>query len=211
MTLPTCYRCGSQPCECKDGPLSLRDYLDIRDSVSEAGYQSEYDWSESLRAVRSAEEFALEACWVVLNAGMKEQVARIIWKRLRPQLNSGTPLVGFKHLGKCNALRFIWSNRSRLFTEWDSVGRTVDWLQALPWIGKITKWHLAKNLGVNCCKPDRHLVRLAESTSETPAALCERLSKLSGDRVATVDVVLWRAANLGLIPARRLEQGVLFS
>ena len=134
---------------------------------------------------------------MVLNAGMKEQVVRTIWKRLLPQLESGLPLVGFRHQGKCAAIEFIWVNRERLLEEWDRNGRSVDWLASLPWIGQITKWHLARNLGVDCCKPDRHLMRLGEAFGMSPTCLCEQLATLSGDRIGTVDVVLWRAANLG--------------
>jgi len=178
--------------------FSLQWYLDIRNAVADAGYRTEYEWSESLQPVTSPDGFALEACWVVLNAGMKEQVARTIWERVRPQLEAGLPLA-FRHQGKRLAMWLIWDQRRSLFEAWERNGRSVHWLASLPWIGQITKWHLAKNLGVDCCKPDRHLVRLAKRTGETPAGLCERLSKLSGDRISTVDVILWRAANLGLM------------
>ena len=71
------------------------------------------------------------------------------------------------------------------------------WLQTLPFIVPITVYHLAKNYGFDCAKPDRHLVRIAgaEGTHE----LCARLARETGDRIATVDVVIWRAANLKLV------------
>jgi len=71
-------------------------------------------------------------------------------------------------------------------------------LASLPWIGEITKYHLGKNLGtLDTAKPDRHLVRIAGA--EGAHALCARLARATGDKVATVDVVIWRAANLGLL------------
>ena len=45
---------------------------------------------------------------------------------------------------------------------------------------------------------DRHLTRLAAREGTTPAVLCDRLALATGDSRATVDIVLWRAANLGL-------------
>lgn len=73
----------------------------------------------------------------------------------------------------------------------------VAYLRSLPWIGDITCWHLAKNYGHDVAKPDRHLVRIAGD--EGVHGLCARLARESGDRVATVDLVIWRAANLGMI------------
>ena len=75
----------------------------------------------------------------------------------------------------------------------------VDRCASLPWIGDITKYHLAKNLGANVAKPDRWLVRLADAEKTTVDQLCRRLAIATGDRVATVDVVLWRACAVGVL------------
>lgn len=75
----------------------------------------------------------------------------------------------------------------------------MEYLQTLPWICPITKYHLTKNLGLDVCKPGRHLVRIAGDYDMTPEELCEKLSKEAGDRVAMVDNGIWRAANLGFI------------
>ena len=56
---------------------------------------------------------------------------------------------------------------------------------------------LAKNLGVDTAKPDRHLVRVAEATGyASPASLCEHLARMVGDTVAVVDLVIWRFATI---------------
>jgi hypothetical protein len=75
----------------------------------------------------------------------------------------------------------------------------LSFFESLPWIGPITKYHLAKNFGVECCKPDRHLVRIARQYDMTPDELCRKLAEETGNSVNTVDTVLWRAANLGFI------------
>jgi len=73
----------------------------------------------------------------------------------------------------------------------------VDYLRQLPFMGPATSFHLAKNLGLDVVKPDRHLVRIAEATGHsTPDELCQEIAREVGDRVAVVDLVLWRYANL---------------
>lgn len=131
---------------------------------------------------------------------MKNQVARGIADKLYPAVLSGksaSTVFGHKH--KCESIDFVFANRERLLAEYLATpdAEKLEWIDGLPHIGPITKWHLAKNYGFDCAKPDRHLVRIAgdEGTHE----LCARLAKESGDRIATVDVVIWRAANLRLI------------
>jgi len=63
--------------------------------------------------------------------------------------------------------------------------------------GPITKYHLARNLGVDCVKPDRHLARLAERFGYgTPDAMCRAIQDELGGRLGTIDAVLWRYCNL---------------
>ena len=73
-------------------------------------------------------------------------------------------------------------------------------METLPWIGPITKYHLARNLGIDVAKPDRHLVRLAKrfgyNESTGVQQMCEELAERTRDRIGVVDVVLWRYANL---------------
>ncbi len=73
----------------------------------------------------------------------------------------------------------------------------VRFLAELPYIGSVTSYHLAKNLGIDVVKPDRHLVRMARMTGyETPEAMCSAVAAIVGDRLATIDTVLWRYATM---------------
>lgn len=178
-------------------PCSLAWYLAIKQRVAELGYADEADWAQTLQPVADSHTFWGGYAWVVLNSGMKEQIARQIWNRVRPAVEGGASAsTVFGHKGKSSAIDFVWANRDRLLTEYQAATDKIAWCETLPWIGGITKWHLAKNYGHDCAKPDRHLVRIAGE--EGAHALCARLSKDTGDRIATVDVVIWRAANLGL-------------
>lgn len=112
----------------------------------------------------------------------------------------------YRHPGKAAAIRYIWDNREQLLADFRAAPDKVAWCESLPWVGGITKWHLAKNLGADVAKPDRWLVRLADISGETVANLCERLSRSSGDRIATVDVVLWRACATGIVAVNSHHQ-----
>jgi hypothetical protein len=147
-----------------------------------------------------AELFACEYMWVVLNSGLKNQVAAKIWVRVCNALRDGLPVnSAFHHTGKSAAMQDVWDHKERYFDEWKSACHKVAYLQTLSWIGPVTKWHLAKNLGLDVCKPDRHMTRLAKAANTTPDELCRDLALATGDTVHTVDLVLWRACNLGLL------------
>ncbi|ALA59352.1 hypothetical protein NITMOv2_2947 [Nitrospira moscoviensis] len=83
-----------------------------------------------------------------------------------------------------------------------SVRRQIEYedmrfLQTLPYIGSITAFHLAKNLGLPVVKPDRHLQRIATVAGfSSPQELCQLISDHLGEPVQVVDVVLWRYATL---------------
>ena len=80
-----------------------------------------------------------------------------------------------------------------------AAGDKLAYLEALPWIGKITKYHVAKNFGLQYAKPDVHLQRLADTFKTTPQVLCEEIAARTGYKVATVDTLLWRAAATGVL------------
>ncbi len=71
-------------------------------------------------------------------------------------------------------------------------------LRQFPFIGPVTSFHLAKNLGIPIAKPDRHLSRLAECCGYSDTqAFCTNIAQFTGDPVDVVDVVLWRFAAIG--------------
>src|SRR5258708_28784551 len=140
---------------------------------------------------------------------MENSGARSIYDRLLPVLHrDGRAFEAFRHPGKSAAIDKIWAERETLYfvymaceTDEDRLG----WLAALPWIGAITKYHLAKNFGVDCAKPDVHLQRLADHAGETVQGLCDRLAEASRYKARTVDVLLLRACPIGLIDSRSGE------
>jgi hypothetical protein len=197
-------------------------YREVRAILAAMGHVGDWEWSQALRPPTDERALLCEYTWVVLNSGMKNTVARKIMDRVWPLLSSGQAISGaFGHKGKVSALEDTWARRYQRFNEFRDIGiagferydsavqvaKILGWCRSLPWIGEITKYHLAKNLGVDVAKPDRWLVRLADAEGETVDGLCARLAAATGDRVATVDVVLWRACAVGLltIDARGIE------
>ncbi len=66
-----------------------------------------------------------------------------------------------------------------------------------PYLGNATVFHLAKNLGINVAKPDRHLLRISNCLGyKCPNNLCEEISLTIDEKVSLVDLVLWRYATL---------------
>jgi len=180
--------------------MRVEQYRGLYRKVSKAGYWCEIQWARSLGPCRKARVFAYEAIWVIISSGMKNQVARKIEEKVYDAINCGQAIkCAFRHKGKAEAIQYIVDNHERLFAEYLAAEDKLAYLESLPWIGGITKYHLAKNLGLDVVKPDRHLVRIAGKEGKTPLDLCKELSELTGDSLAVVDSVLWRAANLGMI------------
>ncbi len=180
----------------------IGEYRDLRARMrADPQWGQSYDWAQSVGRPQSAEEMALELVFVICNSGMKNTVARGIFERVRESLVTRGTVVpdAFAHPGKVAAIEDIWRRREALFAECLATA-DVDlpaWCEKLPWIGGITKYHAAKNLGADVAKPDRWLERLAVRAGTDVDALCRRLAAASGDRIATVDLVLWWGCAFG--------------
>lgn len=179
--------------------MKLELYRDIRRQTSDKYPKT----LERPKKIENSTEFGLTVVYVIINSGMKWTIAQDINSRVKVALLSkGVIEDEFKHPGKRDAINQIWKTKDSLFSDFNacmSDNVKVQFCQSIPWIGKITKYHLAKNLGVDCVKPDRHLVGIAEKYHTTPDLLCAELSKSSGDTVSIVDTVIWRACEMGLL------------
>jgi hypothetical protein len=190
----------------------LRFYESAKAALCAAGFADEMQWQASRSPDHcQPEEFLSEAAWVVINAGFRESIAR----RLFPALSLcfcdwfATEIVAsetgcrtaalsvFAHEGKVDAIIKI----ARLVDAgWDELKADIAAsptvaLEALPHIGPVTAYHLAKNLGYPCAKADRHLKRTALSLGhECVQELCQEIAGATGDPIGLVDLVLWRYA-----------------
>lgn len=173
----------------------LEFYYIAYDAVIKSDYGDEIDYIDTIKLLekQDAYTFFLEYVWVVLNAGMKEQVARNIYNRYCENFN----IVFVRHPTKKKAIKYMFDNYISTFEGLLNADDKINHLETLPWIGPITKYHLARNIGIDTVKPDRHLVRLAKMFGfESPMKMCEHIHKDNGTKLGTIDVVLWRYCNL---------------
>ena len=181
-----------------DGPTFHR----VAAEMQRRGF-NDIEWSEVIAPPADADDFGGEAIFVICNSGMKNTVAREIFKRVMAALGAAqSASTAFRHPGKSAAIDTIWRDRAALYAAYMAADDKLAACEALPWIGGITKYHLAKNFGADVAKPDVHLQRLADQHGCTPQALCDRLAAETGYRAATIDTVLWRACAEGVIDSR---------
>lgn len=181
-------------------------------SVINAGFAWEIDWQRS-RTTRPFNEsdFLREAAWVILCSGFREDAVRsrfdylslcfCDWESARAIVSNrdaciATASSGFGNHRKLEAIAgvadLVFStgfNHVRRRVQADPIAE----LQTFPFIGPVTSWHLAKNLGLDVAKNDRHLARLAAKFKLPDAhALCRLIAESTGELASVVDIVLWR-------------------
>ncbi|NUB07098.1 hypothetical protein FW320_13045 [Azospirillum sp. Vi22] len=169
-----------------------------------------YEWAQGIVPPETAEHLAGDIIWIILCAGRSAQAARTLEKRVFAALHAGQPAVtAFGYRAKAAAIDRAWRERDADFAAFQAVHTTGDvdamleWCGAIPFVGAITRYQLAKNVGFDVCKPDIWLARLAGLPEKTPAtrlfpacqSMCAELAAATGDRIATVDSVLWLACN----------------
>lgn len=181
--------------------LTLDRFNQIVAELELAGFAgADIKWSENVKPPETAEDFALEAAFVICNSGMHHAIARAIYDRVQLALwNGQSAFDKYKHPGKAAAIDDVWARREQLLADYMAADDKVAFCETLPWIGPITKYHLAKNFGAQVAKPDVHLQRLSDLHGVTAQHLCERLAEVSGFKVATVDLILWRACAVGIL------------
>ncbi len=194
----------------------VENYCFIKNIIIAAGYKDEITWQENIKLDDISEsDFLRESAWVVLSSGMRESVVRNKFRdlsRIFYNWESANKIVihsfacklealtVFNHQPKVDAIVSIASivdsygfSRYKSLIQEDSMEN----LMMLPFIGPATAFHLAKNIGIDVVKPDRHLVRYAQASGyETPRDMCAAISDITGDRLSVVDLVLWRFATI---------------
>lgn len=180
--------------------IAMRAFMTLRRE-----WEEEAQWASNIGTCEDAEFFAMETAYVIVNSGMKAQIAWRIWERVRERLERDLPVTGsgaFGHPGKVKAIDDVWKNRHDLFQRFNQAegdSAKLEFLGSLPWVGNITRYHLAKNFGLQVAKPDRWLVRVADIHGQTVKAFCQHLSDATGFSVPLVDTIIWRCCNLGAV------------
>lgn len=162
------------------------------------------------------DDFFREYVWVVFCSGFRVKVVSDHWPDIgrvfhafnvdRVKEDSIEVLLSKTPIKNMMKVASIWKASSIITTDFvnelgslTDVNSIYDLLQKLPFVGKITAWHLMRNIGVDCFKPDRHIVRLSELLGCSPDDIF-RVIIDSGrtDLIGLADVILWYAcATLG--------------
>lgn len=191
-------------------------YLQAKIAVLKAGYFDEIEWQRERRLFDISEpELLSEAAWVILSAGMSETVVRgkfaeissafLSWTSARDIAEQSEAchrhaLRVFNHRGKIGGIvAFAKAVAEAHFgvAKAQLASEGLRYVRRLPGLGPVTSVHLAKNLGLDVAKPDRHLCRIATVCGYAdPSAMCAEISVLTDDRISVIDSVLWRYATL---------------
>lgn len=172
------------------------------------------------------DEFAEEIFYVICVAGFKQATAKkmcykvidYIKENPNPQFDELIKIYG--NVNKVNAIIKVWNNRVELHDEFYKLStpeEKLDFLSKLPHIGNITKYHIARNLGINFVKYDIWIQRLgvalygdaeyAEKVSNSKLnpkikEMCDKmfsdLEKQINEKTGYIDVVLWKACQQGV-------------
>ncbi|MCB0713829.1 MAG: hypothetical protein KDD67_15990 [Ignavibacteriae bacterium] len=191
-------------------------YYIAKYSLLEAGYADEIDWQYTVSLEHLTEDvFLREAAWVILSSGMREAVVRkkfplisqafFHWEDIEAivehqEFCCSTALQYFNNPAKINAIVSIALHiRDHSFhcVLEALVDKGIEYLQDFPFIGPVTSYHLAKNIGFPLAKPDRHLCRIANELGyDCVQTLCSDISDLTEEPIPVIDLILWRFATL---------------
>lgn len=191
-------------------------YCNAKKLVISNGFYDEIIWQTGVSFDSLSEtDFLREMAWVILSSGMRESVVRSKFPSIsKAFLDWESSHVIIAHKSKCQVdAQLIFNNINKIkailsivqTVERDSFtvvkdmisSEGIGYIKELPYMGPATSYHLAKNIGLNVVKPDRHLLRLTEATGyESPYDLCEEIAQQTGDKISVVDIVLWRFATM---------------
>jgi hypothetical protein len=175
-------------------------YLELKNKIIGLGYGSDIDWSENVSPPNDPYDLLQEYIFVVCNSGMKAQIAVGIFNRIIEAIINNIPIwLVFKNFHKVNAINHVYGLKNHYFNQYLKSSNVLEFCESLPYMGETIKYHLAKNLGFDCIKPDRHLVRISKTYGMDPFTMCGKLSEKTGDSLNTVDTVIWRAANQRIV------------
>lgn len=187
-------------------------YRIAKEEVINLGYSREIEWQANQFPHNISEsEFLREAAWVVYCSGFRETTVRryfnfislcfLDWQSASEIIEAKNQCIAavmpvLRNRKKHDAVVEIASRVAASgFDQFKAkmLARPIETLQELPFIGPVTSLHLAKNLGFDVAKPDRHLLRLkAYLGFPDVETMCDEFARESGDPVRVVDVVLWR-------------------
>lgn len=189
-------------------------YKSARSWIEQSKHSNEVSWLQCASGSILTESYFLrEYAWVVLNSGFRESVVRKHFDFISLAFCdwSSAQEISKNAEGCLAAAGMVFSHRQKLSAIVQTAKLLDDWsfdrftvllrdegvafLERLPFIGRITSWHLAKNIGMDVAKPDRHMIRLANKFGYSDVqVMCTEIAKVTGDSMSVADLILWRFA-----------------
>ena len=176
------------------------------------GCAAEINWQAGQNPDATTEcDFLRESAWVIYCSGFREATVRryfdylslcfFDWTSSKAIASSGNACVmaamnAMRNRRKHEAIVTVASHVAKMGFEVfkrQLIKSPIETLQGFPFLGPVTSIHLAKNLGFDLAKPDRHLVRLKDHLGFNDVEeMCRSISSVTGDPLKVVDLVLWR-------------------
>jgi hypothetical protein len=171
--------------------------------------------SSTTFATVTGEKFFHEYIWTVHTTGFSAKAVGKFFPRLLEaygpydRLAAETKDIAFERV------RLVCNNQQKIMSVWMTATRmrngiqlfgwekfrqdylsSPDLLAKFPYVGKITQFHLARNIGLlDSVKPDLHLVRMAKYWNfEDCTSMCKALQE-EGMPLGIVDLLLWYSAS----------------
>ncbi|MDR0304251.1 MAG: hypothetical protein LBH98_05730 [Chitinispirillales bacterium] len=216
----------------KIGKIDKYLFAEIEEKIKNLQQDSDKDDFETIKEklknppILSPEDFAFEAIYVILAGGFSQKTAKKKFNEIRCYIENNNNVSAdklfeiFHNKNKINAIVKIWNERKtfrQIFYSLKSGDEKLNFLETLPHIGKITKNHLARNLGVSVVKYDIWIQRLGialfgnietakfpldENVKKYCDKMFDNLQKETGSPIGYLDAVLWKACQIGIFSFR---------
>jgi hypothetical protein len=201
-------------------------FFDLEGQIKDLGADSDAQSFDEIREMLacprrfSSDEFAAMCAYVILAGGFSQKTAKRIHADIMDCIyKNGADFDAliqmFHNKNKINAICKIWNERDAVcdgFYKCASDDARLAYLAQLPHIGKITANHLARYLGIDVVKYDVWIRRLGalyagirctdELTDKIKTACDDMFAHMvceTGLPRGYIDVVLWKALQIGLI------------
>lgn len=161
------------------------------------------------------EKFFQEYIWTIHTTGFSAKAVGRFFSRLLEAYGEYKDFAKETELKAHDRVKPVCNNPQKISAVWKTSRRMAEGIEVkgweqfreeqlstpeligtLPYVGKITRHHLARNLGLlDSVKPDLHLIRMAEYWNfEDCTSMCKALQE-EGMPLGIVDLLLWYSAS----------------
>ncbi len=179
-------------------------YLKAQECIIDAGYQWEID-NCKLFHIESmdADTFALQYTFAVMSStGLNNKVVQKMYDKFIEAVRCGNrrPFDTIPNRRMRDAIVRGWFDPAGTLKKIQMMKtdeERIAYIGTLRQMGPKSSLHFARNIGIDCVKPDRHMIRLAQKFGyATPLEMCKDIQSETNERLGVIDVILWRYCNL---------------